>query len=610
MPLNPAQIKDKLSKALDDNKNVVDEAAVEEVISLLETSNLTKEILEQTRLGRDINTVRKTSKNPSTAKRARNLVKAWQKLFVAPGSPQVNGQHPSISRISPGLTGLSPGSRSSTPRGQSPALSSIRQQHQKLTPSRSPAFQQTGGKLQPSQKRETKTPIRRTASNNEDSNLSWPSTPPYQNGENSQDRLTGDNGKANSNGVKNCQSGANSNKRHFNFDQKLPDHSTESTSKPVNGAPDQKEVSKTNVANRKRTRSSAKLEEFDSQPSKLQRCIPSSPSLSAPTPSKSDVINDSVMCKLNKKTPTSSISVEASSVHAEPTNLQRQDSVISRLSLQSDSRSTRERTNKVKTTEQLLEEMSSKTKTPVMNTQAIAQMRTNLIQKEIESRKPNPPPGKSKRGRKKKIVEEPLQLPGNETVSDGRKLAQTKNEYIERFLQTSIAPTPGEDVYETPISQSRQESLEEQPIDLGGCSSTFAQSSYDSNFLSYPSRQDKPDSGPSASPPEARDLLENGAHSLPSACEVSSDRLTEQQLLARLPPIDYENIDWTSHDYSAPQPLQVGPDLVQRLHSENVDSVNGTYDRDGQFRRWSEMLSMDSVYDDPLYILPYVIPND
>ena len=527
-------------------------------------------------------------------------------MFVAPSSPQVNGQHPNISRISPGLTGLSPaGSRSSTPRlGQSPALASIRQQqNQKLTPSRSPASQQSGGKLL---LQKTKTPaVRRTASNNDDSNLSWPGTPPLQNGEISQDRLIGDSAKSSSNGVKNCHSDANSNKRHFNFDHKSSDHSLESTSKPVNRAPDQKEVSKTNVANRKRTRSSAKLEEVDSQPSKLQRCIPSSPSLSAPTPSKSDVINDSVMCKRDKK-------AENGSIQSESTLVQRQDSCLSRLSLQStDSRPTRERTNKVKTTEQLLEDMSCKTKTPVMNTQAIAQMRTNLIQKEIDSRKPTPPPaGKRKPGRKKKVVEEPLQLPGTETASDGRKLAQTKNEYIERFLQTSITPTPGEDIYETPISQTRQESLEEQPIDLGGCSSTFAQSSYDSSFPSYPSRQDKSDSGPSASPPETRDLLENGAHSMPSACDVSSERLTAEQLLARLPPIDHDNIDWTSHDYSAPQPLQVGPDLVQRLHRENVDSVNGTYDRDGQFRQWSEMLTMDSVYDDPLYILPYVIPND
>ncbi|XP_005099239.1 mediator of RNA polymerase II transcription subunit 26 [Aplysia californica] len=660
MPLTPAQIKDKLTNALDDDKNVVDEEAVEEVITLLETSSLTKEILEQTRLGRDINYVRKTSKIPATAKRARNLVKAWQRLFVVPGSPQVaNGQHPNVSssslqRISPGLQRVSPGlspaiSRSNTPVrcAPSPALAQVRQQ-QRVAGSRSPAAQvsKLSQKLQRGSDSRSPAVLRSASNNHDDSNLSWPGTPPCPPCENSQDRLAGDRDSAKpdaSGGSKNCQAGG-TNERHFNFDHKSSDHSLESTSKLVNRASDQRDVSKTNVANRKRTRAETRLDDSESQTpsSKQVRLTSSSPSLSAPVFSKSDVINGTVLRKSGRKSPAASASTENLFVdhktmvsssnkgslldQPEPSTplsrankrlaLQRQDSVSSRLSVQSTELRTRERTNKVKTTEQLIEDMQGKSTTPV-GTQVIAQIRTNKIQQESDYLKPVLPPGVKRRGRKKKQEREQLELPDKESASDGRKLAQTKSEYIKRFLQTSVAPTPGEDIYEAPISQSRHESLEEQPIGLGGCSTTFAQSAYDSNFPSYPSRQDKSDSGPSASPPEARDILEGAAHHLPSSsCGVadvhapSSERLSEEQILARLPPIDFDNIDWASHDYPSLQPMQVGSELVVRLHSENMEGVNGTYDRDGQFRQWAELLTVDSVYDEPLYILPYVIPDD
>ncbi|XP_046401324.1 formin-like protein 6 [Ischnura elegans] len=96
MQHSPSEIKEKLLKALDKEYNVVDMAAVVEIISILEKTPITKEALETTRLGRYINELRRKTTNEVLAKRAKDLVRRWRDMILPQeGREPPQSSHPS-----------------------------------------------------------------------------------------------------------------------------------------------------------------------------------------------------------------------------------------------------------------------------------------------------------------------------------------------------------------------------------------------------------------------------------------------------------------------------------------------------------------------------------
>ncbi|XP_033636594.1 mediator of RNA polymerase II transcription subunit 26-like isoform X1 [Asterias rubens] len=87
MPPTPSQIKEQLLKATDQDAKVTNMVSVLAAISCLENTQITKEALEETRLGKIVNDIRKNTLDSSLSTRCKKLVRIWSKQFVRGPAP-------------------------------------------------------------------------------------------------------------------------------------------------------------------------------------------------------------------------------------------------------------------------------------------------------------------------------------------------------------------------------------------------------------------------------------------------------------------------------------------------------------------------------------------
>ena len=92
--------------------------------------------------------------------------------------------------------------------------------------------------------------------------------------------------------------------------------------------------------------------------------------------------------------------------------------------------------------------------------------------------------------------------------------------------------------------------------------------------------------------------------------EPEDKPLSLDEIYSKYPPLDLDGFVFDSDEYEMPEPLAVTDSVVSRLHDENWSGVNGVLDSTGSWRDWTQTLSLDSYQGDMVHILPYVIVDD
>ena len=456
---------------------------------------------------------------------------------------------------------------------------------------------------------------------------------PCVNSDSSQDRVLGhvEGGRLDSDDESSCSSprtGPSYNTPRQNHSNKAS--LTKSTSKP--NVTDQKEVSKTNVANRKRARELSESPPLDThKKSRLD-----SPGLSFHSHGLDKAINGYASKSKRKHPPGSETVASASSLSSGPVlvsspqlsktfsenscplptsdSFLRQTSCDSRLSAQSLDRPARDK-HKVKTTEQLIEDLQKKNNSSKVGNSIMTKLRTNQIDKDVDFAGSVLPEGLKPRGKRGRPRKNDVCV---SVPSSDETLSQVKNELVERFLNTSDPSSPVDDYspFRDDLLPDPSQSALGSQLEMGACSSSYSKDNFDSFSTS---RQDRSESAPkdessmdAISPPLAPSSQTEGTGSALSLQEISShgertgSALSLQEIYAQLPPVDYD-IDWDAVDFfELPEPTPVSDSLMERLHTERLPGVNGLYDMNGDWTSWHQTITLPSFEGDQLHILPYV----
>lgn len=168
MPPTATEVNARLHKAVNEEGNVLNMEAVNDMITWLEKINITMEVLEETRIGKRMNLMRKNLQDKELAKRVKNLLKKWKKEIKNNGNAnditnnRFNSQPGNLQNLKRNIdnniqAGVkrkrtsaenSPLQRTGSPRVSSPSLSAHRLQQSSSLVNSSPLKLVSSPKLQ------------------------------------------------------------------------------------------------------------------------------------------------------------------------------------------------------------------------------------------------------------------------------------------------------------------------------------------------------------------------------------------------------------------------------------------------------------------------------
>ena len=225
------------------------------------------------------------------------------------------------------------------------------------------------------------------------------------------------------------------------------------------------------------------------------------------------------------------------------------------------------RTPKVKTTAELIQQMHNSGKLHLARSETVTKIALNQIEKESDCDQSVVPPEAKPRPRRK---------PGTAILphTSSKSLSQTKTELVQKFLQTSITPTLSEPDLSTLFKLDSP------------CTPNSPHNGSNFNCTS-----DRPLGG------VRWDIESTGS-------DERNSKPTDPWSL--LPPLNLDEINWDEDEYVVSERHPVCDADVDRLHTDHWPGVNGQYGHDQQWYDWQQAYSLPSYDDSLLHILPYV----
>ena len=203
--------------------------------------------------------------------------------------------------------------------------------------------------------------------------------------------------------------------------------------------------------------------------------------------------------------------------------------------------------------------------------------------------------------------------PGTLPPVSGHTLIQTKSEMMEKFLQSQSPQHPVEDVEGIPGFR------ESPPLS----NPTFSENQEEYKEVNEDVTSE--DAMLGKMPDKVTFFIGDDTVQQQSSMTVNTSQLSssdpnaatnisnmsESELWSLLPPLNLAEIDWTSDDYPEVQHTHVTEERVASLDNQDqLPGVTGQRDIDNEWHDWTQTHSMPSYDGDLIHILPYVNIDD